>query len=118
MNDIAQQTLAKRRAGLKSDLTIHENRLLDFQIDSQRDYFEVVNRLEQIQGVYCKFAEVQAELDLFELDFTEKEQFTQRYFTLRAHCEFLLRNSGFDPVQPPPSLVNGTNGFRGFPSPE
>ena len=115
MNELEQRTLINKRASLKSDLTIHENRILTFQIDSPQDHFEVAARFEQLQVIYSKFAEVQAELDLLETESSEKEQFVQRYFILRARCEALLQHSEFDSASTPPRVANG---FRGFPSPE
>ena len=114
MDESHKQTLIRKRIGLKSDLVIHEKRLLDFQLDSLQDHLEVASRLEQVQIVYAKFSEIQAELDLIETEFVEKEQFLTLYFTIKSRCEFLLHNSEFDPFHPP-SL--GPNGFRGFPSP-
>ena len=108
MNDPTLRSLVRKRDALKVEFAIQENCLLNFQVNSFQDHFELSSRLEQVHLIHDQFSEVLSQLETSESDTFENQEFERRHVKLVTHCQSLLQGSRFNPDCNVPWLAIGS----------
>ena len=95
--------LIRKRASLKAALTVQENVIAEFAINSAYDHEKLFLRLERIITIFPMFDQLQTDIESLtdqeeaQLNIEERQTFEDRYFSLVANCKVLLKNSEFNP---------------------
>lgn len=101
------ESLIRKRASIKSNLTIFNNyvkrieTLLDLEESlSTSKILELENRIAQIRGLFDKFDDIQAQIELiaenFDEQFSEREQFQTKFYENISHAQDILSSQSQD----------------------